>query len=296
MKNCIIVINVNAGGYKNISFEKVEKCLGDTYSFTRFSMPSETELDLNGFDAVAVCGGDGTLGYVLNKAYLKDIDVFYFPAGTLNDKAKAVRYENAKTKCPSVSRDSGKKGVVVGRCDTLSEPVFGYVLAAGSFTPIGYTAEVKNKKKTGIFAYIVEAVKEYKIWRIPTKINADGKVFKGEFTLVMIIKSPRCFGFKFNKAYDENSKSGHLVAVRSPKHNHLLGKIEMFFLFFRVFFLGLKKERDGKIIFKRAEHITVTHEGDVPYCKDGEKAVLKRGDNEINFIRSTCGFTVIDKY
>ena len=98
MEKCLIVINFNAGSSKKISFEKVEKCLGNRYEYTHLSLPQDKFSSSKGFDAVAVCGGDGTLASIVQDTYDKPIKVFYFPVGTLNDKAKAVRYANARAK------------------------------------------------------------------------------------------------------------------------------------------------------------------------------------------------------
>ncbi|MDE5601949.1 MAG: hypothetical protein K2J16_05570 [Clostridia bacterium] len=305
------------------------------YDYTHCTLPDDPDPNPQGYDAVAICGGDGTLGSILGKVYDKAIDVWYFPVGTLNDKAKAERYEDSKTTCPSCGGKKTGKQVIVGRCEDLPlkqgcswEPhnlphkqgrlwgpqelplqtetyvgtqnenskLFTYVLATGAFTPIGYTAKVSVKKKLGVLAYIGQVLKEYKPHRIYAKIDCGAMCFEGEFNLIMFVKSPRCFGFKFNKAYDSESNSGHLVAIRSPKHDGLLGKIEMFFPFFKVFFIGMKSERDGKIIFKKIYSATFTHSENIDYCRDGEKQTLSGGSHQIKFIRSLCNFNVIEKF
>jgi len=293
MKKCLIIINDAAGGSKKISFEKVEKCLGEAYAYTRSGFSDS--LNYEGYDAVAICGGDGTLGSVLGKIYDKPIEVWYFPSGTLNDKAKAARYDHALTKCPSCGGSAKGKQAVVGFIgDDSGKHLFAYVFAAGAFTPIGYKADVEKKKKFGIGAYLVQVLKEYKIHRIKADIDVCDKHYEGEFALIMFVKSPRCFGFRFNKAFDAESASGHLVAIRSPKHNGLLGKIEMFFPFFRVFFMGLKREREGKIIFKKVYNASVFHEEQVDYCRDGE--LKKSSGYAVKFDRTICSFNVINKF
>lgn len=308
MGKCLIIINFSAGSSRKISFEKVEKCLGTRYAYTRVSLPEQEFENADGFDAVAVCGGDGTLASVLQKVYDKPIKVFYFPVGTLNDKAKAVRYSSCKAKCPSCDEIPDTKPIVVGKITKLikdgeyvltdcEENVFTYVLAAGSFTPIGYTSTPQEKKKFGTLAYIAKVVKEYKPYRIKASIICDKKKYEGEFSLIMFVKSPRCFGFKFNKAFDSQSISGHLLAIRAPKHKGALGYIEMFFPFFKAFFIGLKKERDqGQIIFKQVYSATVQSQENIVYCKDGERLEKSSGLYKISFKRTLCDFCVIEKF
>ena len=113
----------------------------------------------------------------------------------------------------------------------------------------------------------------------------------------MLVKSPRCFGFPFNKAFDAESTSGHLVAIRAPKHKGFLGYIEMFFPFFRVFFIGLKKEKTkGKIVFEKTYSTKLTLSQDIDFCRDGEKQTLGEGTYKISFKKSVCNFSVIEKF
>ena len=309
MKKCLIIINKNAGSSKKISFEKVEKCLGNRYLYDHIYIP-DGNLDNNaGYDAFAVCGGDGTLGSILQLVYDKPVDLFYFPVGTLNDKAKAQRYKQHKSICPSCDGyKSSAKPVVYGKCEKILREgkyettdcdgkVFAYVFAAGSFTPIGYTSQSSEKKKFGILAYVSKIIKEYKPHRLKAVIDNNGKTYRGEFSLIMFVKSPRCFGFSFNKAFDAESTSGHMVAIRSPKHNGFWGYIEMFFPFFRVFFMGLKKEKtQGKIIFEKVYSTKMTLTNNVDFCKDGEKEPLEKNEYKISFKKSICNFSVIEKF
>ena len=336
MKKCLIIINRTSGGSRKIAFDQVEKCLGKEYEFTRFILPDDGEIKTEGYDTFAVCGGDGTLCSVLNKVYLLPVDVFYFPSGTLNDKAKASRYAHTKTECPSCSDTlPQEKKIVLGnfKKDSGSAKIFTYVLAAGSFTPIGYTSSIRAKQKHGTLAYISHIVKEYRPHRLNANIvcelassedgntssksakstdnefykaknkdktancaNTDKIAYSGEYTLIMFLKSPRCFGFNCNKGFDSESASGHLIAIRSPKHNGILGCIEMFFPFFRVFFMGLKKERDGRIIYRKINSARVETKDDFIYCKDGEKEPLESGCTQITFKKSVCNFHIIEKY
>lgn len=335
MKNCLIVINKFAGTSKKINFDKVKKCLGDDYDYTHLTIPSDNfdknrkisfdiPEDLSKFDAIAVCGGDGTLGSILHKVCKMPLDLFYFPVGTLNDKAKSQRYEKHKSLCPTCKdHKSNAKPVVYGKVERIlpsksdyqpistdarqkdvtnssgedTGSVFAYVFAAGSFTPIGYTSNVKNKKKFGVLAYLAKVIEQYKPHRINASIKCDNHTHEGEFTLIMFVKSPRCFGFHFNKAFDGDKQSGHLVAIRAPKHRGLLGYIEMFFPFFRVFFMGLKKERiSGTIIFEQSKHISLTLKTNVDFCRDGEKQTLDKGEYSLVFQKSICNFSVIEKF
>ncbi len=306
MKKCLIIINSQAGSSKKISFDRVEHCLGKAYQYHHCTLPNDNFCNLEKYDAIAICGGDGTLSSILEKVYNKDIDVFYFPAGTLNDKAKASRYQHTKTTCKEADYLSGKP-IIIGKCNALinegnyttidcQDHIFTYVFAAGSFTPIGYTAKVEMKKRFGILAYIKEVIKEYHPHYIDATIQYNNKYVTDNFTLIMYLKSPRCFGFNFNGDFNPESTSGHLIAIRSPKSKGIAKYVEMFFTFFRVFFIGLKEEIESRrIIYKKVYSSTITLNDNIDFCKDGERLAVDKGQYKICFKRSLCDFNIIDK-
>ena len=284
MKNCLILINDNAGKCKRCSVDKVRGQIGN-HIFTSMHLPCNMPLDFHGYDSLAVCGGDGTLQLIMQKIYRTDKTVYYFPCGTLNDKGKAEKYSHTA---------ESPHQITIGKVD---DQVFTYVLAGGAFTDIGYNADQKNKKRFGVLAYVMKVLKSYKIHRIRTKVTIDdnGKCidYVGEFNLVMFIKSPRCFGFKFNRAFDEKDTGGHLLLIRSPRHNGIIGKIEMFFHFFRVFFMGLKNEKEGTIIFKHIDSAKLYLNAPVDFCMDGEKCTLQ-GARDLSFVKTDCKLKIID--
>ena len=316
-KKCLILINDNAGKCRKCSVENVKKALGE-YDFTAVHLPSKAKINFEEFDTFAVCGGDGTLQIIMQKIYNLDKTVYYFPCGTLNDKAGAEKYSHA-TLSPHP--------VTIGKVD---ENVFTYVFASGAFTEIGYTAKQKDKQRFGVLAYVLKVLKAYEVNRIKCKItcqvedslmknedNIKGKIsrntdsksrrksdkteidnlmtkeFQGEFNLIMFIKSPRCFGFHFNKLYDEQDDGGHLVMIPSPKHDGLIGKVEMFFPFFKVFFLGLRKESEDGVIFKRIKSAMVSLPHNTTFCVDGERRD-HIGDLNLSFEKTTCKLKIID--
>ncbi len=302
MKNCLIIINIKSGSSAKIGFDSVKKVLGDDFCYTCCTLPRDTLDNVKSFDAIAICGGDGTLSSILEKVAHLPIDVYYFPVGTLNDKAKAERYAHT-----IATAHSQGKPIVIGKCDKIadvdghksieSEHTFSYVFAAGSFTPIGYTTKIENKKKFGILAYMSEVVKEYKPHKISAKIEYDDKVIEDDFTLIMCVKSPRCFGFKFNRAFNAQNTDGHLLAIRTPKGCKIVQYVKMFFTFFRTFFIGFSKEYESKnMLFKDVYSTMITLQDSVTFCKDGEKLELDKGEYKIKFVKSLCNFSVIDKF
>lgn len=293
MKNCLIIINIKSGSSQKIGFDTVKKALGDEYNYTCCTLPNNSLDNIETFDAIAICGGDGTLSSILERVVHLPIDVFYFPVGTLNDKAKAQRYRH--------KNNDVAKPIVIGKCKKVGanddENIFTYVLAAGSFTPIGYTTKVEKKKKYGVFAYINKVINEYKPHSINATISFNDKSIEGEFSLIMFLKSPRCFGFKFNRAYNLQNTNGHLLAIRTPKGCKIAKYIKMFFPFFRAFFVGFDGNYMSKnIVFESAYNIKLTMNEPYTYCKDGEKLDLEKGEYIVKFERTLCNFKMIDKF
>ncbi len=253
MKRCLVIINRQSGKAKKIKEAELSRYLGCEYALT-FDYLTENS-GFEGYDAVAVCGGDGTLSTVLARIQNQKVSLIYFPFGTVNDRARS---------------DKDKKSVIIGN---LNDKSFSYVAACGTFTPIGYTTDIRRKKRYRAFAYFWEAVKQFKIHRIKATIDNGSKLYKGEYTLIMLIKSRCCFYFNFNKLYDKDSLTAHLLLIKSPKRSGLIGYITLFLRFFRVFFIGLRRYTDGKIVFQPFENLKISLQEPCAFCVDGERYI-----------------------
>ncbi len=211
-------------------------------------------------DTLVVCGGDGTLKNALAKC--KGKQLVFAPCGTLNE-----------------SKFFGNQIDDVG---AVNDELFGYVCATGTFTEIGYLAQNKHKQKFKAFAYLPLVLKTYKCHQIDAKITLDGKNFDGNYTLIMAIKSKRCFGFHFNRAYDKQ-KGLYLLAVKSVGRDTLWNKIKLFWQFFRIFILGVGKPTKAKGFFMLPfENAIITLKDRRDFCMDGEKRTLQ---GQLNFCK-----------
>lgn len=255
-KKCLLVINRFAGNYKVGDEETIKKSIGDEYELTVLYVSDETDsvTRIEGYDLVVVSGGDGTLNRLINRDIASGTEVRYYPSGTLNEAAD----KRARRK-----RTISAVGSADGR-------LFTYVLAAGTFTPLGYVVDFRKKQRFKALAYIARVVKEYKVNRIPAEITADGKKYEGVYTLIMIINSPRCFGFRFNRMYRDGGPMC-LLTIRAPKTTGFFGKVAIFFPFFRTFFMGFGKPHFGKTVtFTPFNELDVSLGESVTFCADGE--------------------------
>ena len=281
MQKCRLVVNTLSGNAKKLpEIGDIEAFLKENYDLETVFISEENDVlikDLtDGIDVLAVCGGDGTLNSAVNAVSGKTVDLMYIPCGTLNDTAKSLRLAKRLSK--------GNRRIRYVDMGLIDDTKFAYVLAGGTFTEIGYETKIKTKKHFKILAYLMQVFKSYKIHRINAEINLGNRVIKDEFTLIMAINCSRCFGFKFNKRYVHNDGQAQLLLIKSPRHNGLLGKIEIFFPFFRAFFVGLKKEKDGKVLkFLDFSDAIITIPDGSSFTVDGEKIILS-GRNELKIL------------
>lgn len=270
MKKCLIVINSLCGNSSRVDEQKLARRFADVYTPTLLHITDESdEWSAEGYDLAVVAGGDGTFSRALRNCSAAGVPLIYYGAGTFNECAKS---KGAK----ATRRNNGEAEFVpLRKLAFLSGKPFGYVAAAGSFTPLGYTSSPARKKRLGVLAYVLNILREYKVYDIPAVVTADGRSYDGRYTLIMAIDSERCFGFRFNRLYRPDDKAVHLLLVKSPGKNNLLNKIRIFFPLFRAFFVGFKKETETEsLVFRRAEKLSVSLFGDVTFNVDGDAQTL----------------------
>lgn len=250
-----IIVNNLSSCAKKIDAEKIQKHLGGEIIYfdgDKSVLPDKAA-------RITACGGDGTLNHLLND-FSAD-EKFYVPCGTFNETAKCA-----------VKKSNG----VLTYAGHAGNKIFAYVLAAGAFTPLGYAVDEKKKKRYKILAYAARILAEYKVYNISAEVTADDKSYNGDFSLILISNSNRCFGFPFNRLYDPCDNKLQLLLIKSPRSKGLFGRVQMFFPFFRSFFAGFSKEYNkGNIVFVNASKITISLASETPFCADGDKWIFK---------------------
>lgn len=259
--NCLLVINEMSGNAAKINERDLlsKYAAEDNVSVKRLLSPSD-DYSVTGVEKLIVCGGDGTLFHALEACSGKEIDLYYYPCGTFNERAKATGGDGV---CPLES------------CGKIGETPFSYVAAAGSFTDLGQAATSSAKQRFKIFAYFAKVLSSYKVHRIRASLKTERHAFDGTFTLIMISNAKRCFGFPFNRLHKKRTNELQLIAIRAPKKDNLWGRIKMFFPFFRAFFLGVSKEHIGKnLIVTSFQKGVIRLLDNTTFCLDGESATL----------------------
>ena len=267
MSKCLIVINYLAGDSDLVSEEKLIALYSRQHDVTvkRIRYQEDT-WSPDGYDIIVACGGDGTFNRTINTVTDPNQIIIYYSFGTFNECAK-TRKIKSHDYIQLIEYAKANKGFI------------GYVAAAGSFTPLGYIVPCKDKKKEGTNSYFKRILSQYIVYNIPAKVNIDGEEYDDRYTLMMVLDSNRCFGFKFNHLYKENDSLVHVLLIKSPGDNTKKNRRKIFGPFFRSFFIGFRKEvNNKKILFKAAKNVSIKLEEKTPFDVDGDKKMY----DEIN--------------
>lgn len=109
------------------------------------------------FDTVIVCGGDGTLGQVIDgyPTASKRPNVGYIPCGTANDFAATMGIPRDVKKAASMVCEGSPQPHDVG---LFNGRKFIYVASFGAFTKASYSTPQDIKNIFGQFAYVVNGI------------------------------------------------------------------------------------------------------------------------------------------
>ncbi len=254
-----VVVNKDSGNCTRLDIGALLKKLGCLAEVEVIDCKSEWNAD--GFDTLIVCGGDGTLHNAIEKCRGKRL--VYVPCGTLNEAALTEQ---------SICTLGNVNGMP-----------FSYVCATGSFTEIGYSAKNSHKKRWKSVAYLPQMFRCYRCHEIGAKLDIDGIKYQGHYTLLMVLKSHRCFGFSFNNDYKKTKKS-YLLAIKSFGPDSLKNRAKMFFPFFRIFFCGARPQTAQNWLLLPFDNLTIELDKPQDFCFDGEK---RRMEGRLHFSQQT---------
>ncbi len=218
-------------------------------------------------DLVVCCGGDGTLGEVINGLLTCGVRVplGYVPEGSTNDFANSLRLPG---------RASDAVTAILQGKDTLLDVglfngtrYFSYIASFGAFTAASYKAPQEMKNALGHFAYILEGAKEFSTIRpYRVKVECEERSVTGEFLFGAVCNSTSVAGLVKLKPELVDMSDGlfEVILVRPPKSASDMGKL-LNSLNTGVF--------DKKLFeFFKTRRVAFTVEGAPPWSLDGEEA------------------------
>ena len=178
-KKLLLLYNVKAGrGRIRRKMDALEQIFSEAgYTpipkMLRFGQnPFEGESD--DIDLVVICGGDGTINYVVNamRAMNLDYPIGIIPAGTANDFAGALGVSARTLKAAEQIIKGTEQRVDCGRVNGM---YFVNIFSFGMFTTTSQHTPEKMKRHIGKAAYLIEGSKElHNREFIPLHIVHDG--------------------------------------------------------------------------------------------------------------------------
>jgi YegS/Rv2252/BmrU family lipid kinase len=163
-KKLLLLYNVKAGrGRIRRKMDALEQIFSEAgYTpipkMLRFGQnPFEGESD--DIDLVVICGGDGTINYVVNamRAMNLDYPIGIIPAGTANDFAGALGVSARTLKAAEQIVKGTEQRVDCGRVNGM---YFVNIFSFGMFTTTSQHTPEKMKRHIGKAAYLIEGSKE----------------------------------------------------------------------------------------------------------------------------------------
>ena len=209
MKKCVIIYNPNSG-------KKIKKDFLAAYLDILMDYDYDPEViiskyrghitkivsELRPVDLVISLGGDGTFNEAMNGNFLREEKLLlaHIPLGTTNDVGAMFGYGKDPIANLKLLLDGEIKNIDV--CCVNGKP-FVYVAGFGKFMNVPYETSRELKKKIGYFAYVVEAIKEFKnITRLyELSYEIDGEVYNGLYSFMIISNANRIAGI--NNFYND---------------------------------------------------------------------------------------------
>lgn len=171
------------------------------------------------FEAVVVCGGDGTLNEAVNGLMQcgKRIPLGYIPFGSTNDFASSLDI-------PSICLSATKK-IIQGNkfaydLGCLNGSYFTYIACAGAFAETSYLTSQNLKNRLGHFAYLLSSVKSlHTLRKTSMTITAPNFSVSGDFLFTAILNSLNAGGvLDFSKEKIVfNDGLFELLLIKMPK-------------------------------------------------------------------------------
>ena len=176
--------------------------------------PKRIDFSKNPFDGledtelVVICGGDGTINFVVNAMKSKglDLEIGIIPTGTANDFAGAI---GIKSNVISAAQQIAHGKVRRVDCGKVNDKYFVNILSFGVLTTTSQHTSDKEKHIVGRLAYLRTGVVDLlNMHSMPLTIRCNGKEHK--FDAVMFLAFNGHSAGQFNLAPSSNIEDGML--------------------------------------------------------------------------------------
>lgn len=147
-------------------------------------------------ELVVICGGDGTINYVVNMMREKGINptLGIIPAGTANDFAGALGMPKDYVKAARKIVQGSVRNV---DCGEVNGKYFVNVLSFGVLTTTSQQTSDKAKHRYGKLAYVWVGLKDlFTMHRINLKVRVDDEVFDSEALMFLVFNGETAGRFR----------------------------------------------------------------------------------------------------
>ena len=227
-KKILFIYNPRAGRglIKNHLFEIVQSVSEKGYILTVIPTQAKGDateivktINLDEYERLLCCGGDGTLGEVVNGLMVTkpNMTIGYIPAGSTNDFASSLEI-------PSNVHDAVEIAITgdVRRCDVgkFNDKYFMYVAAFGMFTDVAYSTDQGLKNAIGHLAYLLKGASEIaNIKPYHMRFEYDDGVEEGDYLLGLVSSTTSIGGVLNLKALDVSMDDGmfEVILIKAPE-------------------------------------------------------------------------------
>ena len=228
-----------------------------------------------GFSHIVSVGGDGTSSEVVNSIQGKDIIFTVIPSGSGNDFPRAVGIP--------IEFNLALENIVNGKIKTVDIGKFEdrhFINGLGMGLDGAVAKRFKGLKFLGGFSgYLVGAIIEaFEFPGFKVEINAEGKIYKGEFLLIGASNGPTQGGIRLapEASVSDNLLDVHLI--------HDMTLIKRLITLTRA--LNGKHTNMDEVNIIKLESVELTIDRDLPAHMDGETFELKKGTHSISLIKN----------
>ena len=174
---------------------------------------------VEGVDLVVICGGDGTINYVVNAMKSKGLDLplGIIPSGTANDFAHML---GLSSNAVAAARDilQGEERKI--DCGRVNDMWFVNIFSFGLFTTTSQHTPDAVKHRVGKLAYILEGAKELLNYEtIPLHIRCGDAELNVDSVIVLVFNGQTAGGFRLVEG--ASLEDGVLDCIILQKQNDL---------------------------------------------------------------------------
>lgn len=295
-RKALLILNPKAGKQSGrTQFFNIVSILSKKYDLTVHLTEypgdaAETAAQAQEFPTILCCGGDGTVGQVLDGALglPHPVNIGYIPCGTTNDLAVAI----------GIPRDIRQAAQAILSGQPVPHDVglfagnrhFVYTATFGAFAKTSYETPQEMKNLLGHFAYLLSGVSELaNIRNYSVKLTFDGGVFEADDVLLCSVLNTTSVGGILKLPRDEVDFADgmfEVLIIRRPADLLELNSLIM----------GLTTSNldVSKIYLLRTSKLRVQTAEPAAWTLDGEGAG-EQTDVEIQCLKQAANFIRVQK-